>query len=65
MQVFLYAFRLVVAMLLMELMTHTLYFNSISKWKLWQRYGRQLQLSALDMGMTGFWVLMFMWLKVK
>ena len=65
MQVALYAFRLVVAMLLMELMTHTLYFNSISKWKLWQQYGHQLQLSALDMGMTGFWVLMFMWLKVK
>lgn len=52
-------------MLLMEVMSHTLYFNSIAKHKLWQRYGTQLRLSAVDMGMTGFWVLMFMWLKVK
>ena len=60
-----YACRLACAMLLMEVMSHTLYFSSIAKHKLWQRYGTQLHLSAVDMGMTGFWVLMFMWLKVR
>ena len=52
-------------MLLMEIMAHTLYFNSVSKYKLWQQYRQQLQITALDMGMIGFWVLMFMWLKVR
>ena len=52
-------------MQLMEIMTHTLYSNSVSKYKLWQRYRQQLQITALDMGMIGFWVLMFMWLKVS
>ncbi len=51
-------------MLLMETMSHSLYFNSIAKHKLWQRYGAQLRLSAADMGMISFWVLMFVWLKV-
>lgn len=62
---FLYAGRLACAMLLMETMSHSLYFNSIAKHKLWQRYGAQLRLSAADMGMISFWVLMFMWLKVR
>ncbi|KAA6428329.1 MAG: hypothetical protein FRX49_01925 [Trebouxia sp. A1-2] len=61
--VFLYAGRLACAMLLMEIMNHSLYFNSIAKHKLWQRYGAQLRLSTADMGMISFWVLMFMWLK--
>lgn len=49
----------------MEVMTHTLYFNSIAKHKLWQRYAAELHLTALHVGMTGFWVLVFMWLKVR
>lgn len=52
-------------MLLMETMSHSLYFNTIAKHKLWQRYGAQLRLSAADMGIISFWVLMFMWLKVR
>ena len=51
-------------MLLMEIMNHTLYFNSIAKYRLWQRYGAQLHLAAVDMGIISFWVLTFMWLKV-
>ncbi|DBA77765.1 hypothetical protein WJX77_010553 [Trebouxia sp. C0004] len=61
--VFWYAGRLACAMLLLETMSHSLYFNSIAKHRLWQRYGAQLRLSAADMGMISFWVLMFMWLK--
>ena len=52
-------------MLLLEIMSHTLYFNSITRYSLWQQYGAQLQLTAVDMGITSFWVLMFMWLKVS
>ena len=63
-QLALYAGRLVGAFLLMELMTHTLYFNSIAKHKLWQHYTAELKLGPVHVGMTGFWVLMFMWLKV-
>lgn len=64
-QVALYAGRLACAMVLMEVMSHALYFNSIAKYKLWQQYRADLCLSAVDMGMTGFWVLLFMWLKVR
>ena len=52
-------------MLLLEAMSHTLYFSSITRYSLWQQYGAQLQLTAVDMGITSFWVLMFMWLKVS
>ena len=52
-------------MLLLEIMSHTLYFNSITRYSLWQQYGAQLQLNAVDMGIISFWVLMFMWLKVS
>lgn len=52
-------------MLLLEIMSHSLYFNSITRYSLWQQYGAQLQLTAVDMGMISFWVLMFMWLKVS
>ena len=64
-QVYLYASRVACALLLMEIMTHCLYFNSITRYALWQVYGAQLQLNAVDVGMTGFWVLVFMWLKVS
>lgn len=63
-QLGLYAVRLAGAFLLMEVMTHTLYFNSIAKHKLWQRFASELNLGAVHVGMTGFWVLMFVWLKV-
>lgn len=63
-QLALYAGRLMGALLLMELMTHALYFNSVAKHKLWQRYAAELSLGAVHVGMTGFWVLMFVWLKV-
>lgn len=52
-------------MLLLEIMSHSLYFNSITRYSLWQQYGAQLQLTAVDMGIISFWVLMFMWLKVS
>lgn len=64
-QVLLYAMRLACSMLLLEVMSHTLYFNSITRYSLWQLYGAQLQLTAVDMGIISFWVLMFMWLKVS
>ena len=63
-QLALYAVRLAGAFLLMEVMTHALYFNSIAKHKLWQRFASELKLGAVHVGMTGFWVLMFVWLKV-
>lgn len=52
-------------MLLLEIMSHTLYFSSITRYSLWQLYGAQLKLTAVDMGIISFWVLMFMWLKVS
>ncbi|KAL3132194.1 hypothetical protein ABBQ32_008792 [Trebouxia sp. C0010 RCD-2024] len=58
-----YAVRLACSMLLLEAMSHSLYFNSITRYSLWQKYGAQLQLTAVDMGIISFWVLMFMWLK--
>lgn len=64
-QVLLYALRLACSMLLLEIMSHTLYFNSITRYSLWQLYGAQLKLTAVDMGIISFWVLMFMWLKVS
>ena len=64
-QVVFYAMRLAFSMLLLEIMSHTLYFNSITRYSLWRQYGAQLQLTAVDMGMISFWVLMFMWLKVS
>ena len=64
-QVVFYAMRLACSMLLLEIMSHTLYFSSITRYSLWQQYGAQLQLTAVDMGMISFWVLVFMWLKVS
>ena len=63
-QVVTYAIRLACSMLLLEIMSHSLYFNSITRYSLWQRYGAQLQLKPVDMGIISFWVLMFVWLKV-
>uniref|UniRef100_A0A061RJP2 Membrane-bound o-acyltransferase-like isoform x1 n=2 Tax=Tetraselmis sp. GSL018 TaxID=582737 RepID=A0A061RJP2_9CHLO len=56
-----YAARLVAALLVLELMTHTLYFNGIAKQRVWRRWPEGF--SVFDIGITGYWVLNFMWLK--
>lgn len=59
-----YACRFILDVLVIEIMTHYLYFNSIAT----HRLGPKLQLkgleySALDVATTGWWVLAFTWLK--
>ena len=58
-QVALYAARLAGAMLCMEALTHTLYFNAIARFGLPVAAGGAAP-SALQAGLTGFWVLAFM-----
>lgn len=61
-----YAARLALAMLVLEAMTHTLYFNAIAQQRAWKKWPSSSSLSfpVSDIGITGFWVLNFMWLKV-
>ena len=61
-QVAVYGARLAGALLLMELITHTLYFNAIARFGLPRGMGAAAggAASALEAGMTGFWVLAFM-----
>ena len=62
----LYLVRLLVAMFILEAITHTLYFNGMAQQRVWKRWpaSSHLAFSASDMGIAGFWVLNFMWLKV-
>jgi len=54
-------------MLALEAMTHTLYFNGIAQQRMWNRWpaSSDQSFSASDIGIAGFWVLNFMWLKVR
>lgn len=59
-----YAARLGADWLCLELLTHSLYCNSIAKHQVGLRYhGEGLHYGAVEMAMTAFWVLCFMWLK--
>lgn len=48
-------------------MTQFVYANSIAKYRLWEGPSPTLalQLSALQFGVIGFWVLTFIWMKVE
>lgn len=58
--------RLSSIFLLQEFLTHYIYANSISKFKLWKTFekDRQLRIGALEFGVIAFWVLIFIWMKV-
>lgn len=59
-----YALKLLADLLCIELLTHLLYFNSIAKYKLGFKYKEAgLEYGPQEMGLTGWWVLAFMWLK--
>ena len=58
-QVAVYAARLLAAMLCMEVFTHTLYFHAIARFGMPRRNGGASGPSALEAGLTGFWVLAF------
>jgi len=67
-QVLVYAARWLGAALLLELMSRTLYFNAIAKHGLLThgvlaRMG--LEVRPYHFALTGFWVLIYMWLKVR
>lgn len=58
------AWRLCADFVCMELLTHIFYFNSLAVHRIGARYkGYGLRFGAGDVGMTGWWVLSFMWLK--
>jgi len=62
----LYVLRLGASLLVLELMTHFLYFNAIAKHRVWakrHRGGGGPAFRVTDVGITAFWVLNFMWLK--
>lgn len=64
----LYVLRLGASLLVLELMTHFLYFNAIAKHRVWakrHRGGGGPAFRVTDVGITAFWVLNFMWLKVR
>ena len=59
-----YFLRLILDMLCIELVTHFFYFNSIAVHKIGAKYKEQgLEYHALQVAITGWWVLSFMWLK--
>ncbi len=63
-----YAARWLAALLVLELLTRTLHFNALAKHGLLTRgllaaWGVRVQ--PLHFAVTGFWVLVFMWLKVS
>ena len=49
----------------MEAMTHCLYANAVAKHSLWRQQPLAAFFTPMQIGMTGFWVLLFMWLKVN
>lgn len=66
-QVLRYTLRWFGAVAVLELMTHTLYFNATAKYKLLASgvlQGQGMAGDPLHYTLTGFWVLIFMWLKV-
>ena len=64
-QVCIYGIRLLAALCLMEAMTHCLYANAVAKHSLWRQQPLAAFFTPMQIGMTGFWVLLFMWLKVS
>lgn len=56
-----YGGRLLFDIIVMEVMSHYLYFNSIAKYRTWLKTGQEF--SALDVATTGWWVLACTWLK--
>eukprot|EP00887_Chlorella_sp_A99_P004096 scaffold23.g4096.t1 len=59
-----YAARFAADWACLELLTRTLYFNSIAKHRVGLRLREHgLQYGPVEIGATGFWVLCFMWLK--
>ncbi|PSC74649.1 membrane-bound O-acyltransferase isoform X1 [Micractinium conductrix] len=59
-----YAARFAADWACLELLTHCLYFNSIAKHQIGMRFRSfGLRYGALEMAMSAFWVLCFMWLK--
>lgn len=58
------AWRLGADIFCMELLTHVLYFNSLAIHRIGTQYKQYgLRFGAGEVGMTGWWVLSFMWLK--
>ncbi|GMH33432.1 hypothetical protein BSKO_01266 [Bryopsis sp. KO-2023] len=55
-----YGVRFLVGMLVVEAVAHTMYVNSIAKYRLWKKFG---DWDSLTLSVIGFWVLIFMWLK--
>lgn len=59
-----YTFRFFADVLCLEFVTHFLYFNSIAVHRIGPRYRQHgLEFDAQHIGLTGWWVLCFMWLK--
>ena len=59
-----YFSRLILDILCIEIVTHLFYFNSIAVHKIGAKYkGQGLEYHALQVAITGWWVLSFMWLK--
>lgn len=62
-----YAARWLFATFLLELMSRTLYFNAIAKYGLLSKgvlAGAGVHVRPYHFALTGFWVLVYMWLKV-
>lgn len=61
-----YALRWGAALLSLEVLTHTLYFNCIAKYRAWAPLEQMgVALSPLHYAEGSYWVLVFMWLKVS
>lgn len=59
-----YGKRFAADWLSLEVVTHTLYLNSVAKYGLGLKYShRGLRYEFFEVALTGFWVLCFMWLK--
>lgn len=60
-----YAARIGLMMLLMELLTHTLYINSFMRFKLWTRTdaGLAQRFTPVAMAALSFYKLIFLWFK--
>lgn len=56
-----YGFRLLAAFLVLEVLSHTVYANALVRFRMWKKYGLE---GAFVLSVIGYWVLMFMWLKV-
>lgn len=59
-----YALRFIADWISLEIITHVFYFNSLAKHKIGLHYAEYgLRFGTLEVAMTGWWVLCFMWLK--